>query len=707
MQKLAFAAGAFLTALFFSPAFCPAQTISIVSGNGQLVCPDCISGGTTFSPLLVQVNSTAGLPMANATVTWVLTQTGVQTATSTSTTNSSGQASYNLVTLAPFGTAFDLATVVASIPSASVQFVETTTGPGAGGVPELTPDLVTGGPPALSGAVDQTSATTIEVSVASPATGPVPNIGVTLVPTAGPTVSCAPVAGQETGQQPGLVLTNSLGIATCTPVFGGIIGTGSYTVVIAGKLSYGPGTLTVTAGVPAIVKIYSGSNQSVNSGSRTPLALQAEVTDLAGNPSNAATVTWSVTSGTATLSSVISTTSPSGLVSAYVTPTVGPVQVTVSLNSNPSLKAVFSVNVNLVVTTLQYVSGTNQSAKQEIAFTDPLIVQVNDNSTPLPGVTVTWAVTSGPATLSATSAVTNAQGQAQITATAGSAPGAVVITASVAYAGQTFSVPFSLTVLAPGPIITSVENSAGFQSQFVSPCGLATAYGTGLTNTLQGVVVAPIAPQNQVAGLTVQFGTPPISAPILYAANVNGVESVSFQVPCNVPSSSATPPASVPMVVSAGGVASPPFDVTVLPIAPGIFQFQDTDGQNRAVLVRPDGSFASASNPVAPGEIVRMFVTGLGQTSPPLSTDEFDPIIEVNGAWVPQSLPVVANVVVGVNNGGVLVLSAQYAYGMVGVYEVDFQVPENTATGNSQPFAIAVYQGSNLLFGNPSLIAIQ
>jgi hypothetical protein len=44
---------------------------------------------------------------------------------------------------------------------------------------------------------------------------------------------------------------------------------------------------------------------------------------------------------------------------------------------------------------------------------------------------------------------------------------------------------------------------------------------------------------------------------------------------------------------------------------------------------------------------------------------------------------------------------------MVGVYEVDFQVPENTATGSSQPFAVAVYQGSNLLFGNPSLIAIQ
>ena len=44
---------------------------------------------------------------------------------------------------------------------------------------------------------------------------------------------------------------------------------------------------------------------------------------------------------------------------------------------------------------------------------------------------------------------------------------------------------------------------------------------------------------------------------------------------------------------------------------------------------------------------------------------------------------------------------------MVGVYEVDFEVPENTAAGNNAPFAIVVYQGTNVVFGNGSLIPIQ
>jgi uncharacterized protein (TIGR03437 family) len=128
----------------------------------------------------------------------------------------------------------------------------------------------------------------------------------------------------------------------------------------------------------------------------------------------------------------------------------------------------------------------------------------------------------------------------------------------------------------------------------------------------------------------------------------------------------------------------------------------------RAVLVRPDGSFVSVANPAGRGETIRMFVTGLGQTTPALFTNEFDPLVpDANNNLAPQDLPVNASVVVGVNNGGVLVVSAKYAYGMVGIYEVDFQVPENTATGNNAPFAIAVYQGTNLLFGNPSLIPIQ
>jgi uncharacterized protein (TIGR03437 family) len=726
MPKLKLFAGTFLTALFILPAFSQAQTIAIVSGDGQLVCPACEGGPYTYAPLVVQVNSSTGAPEVNATVTWTATQTGYQPTTVTSATNSSGQASFTPTNfLSPFfGSSFLGATVVASALNSSVTFEETTAAPGSGGAPAAIATLVTssGSPPALSGAVGATSSTTIEITIFGLGfSGPIPGIALSLqAGTTGPTVSCAPQAGQPTG----IVLTNSSGTATCTPLFGGKIGAGTYTVYAGGRFaSWGPANLTVTAGAPGILKLVSSATQTVNPGVKASLV--AEVTDVAGNPSNDAEVTWKVTEGTGTLSSTTSTSTSNGDTSIYVTPTVGPVQVTATLANNTAVQLVFTVNVNEVVTGITVVSGNNQQALEGAAFTNPLVVQVNDNTVPIPGATVTFSVASGSATLSSVSStstgtvpppacsaqscavITNSGGQAQINVTAGTKYGPVVINASVAYSGTTFSQAFDLTVNPPGPILSSVVNAAGFAAApTASPCSLVTIYGTGLATGIQGVVQPFIAPQYQVAGVTVQFGTPPASAPILYVANVNGQESLSVQVPCEVGVGTA-----VPLVVTVNDAASQPFTVNITPYSPGIFQFTDTDGSMRAVLVRSDGTLISLANPARPGDTLRMFVTGLGQTTPNLATDEFDPLVlDSSNNWVPQVLPVNAQLAVGIANSGVLIYSQNYADDMVGVYEVDFQVPQNAATGNNNvPFAIGVYinNATQLQFGNPSLIPIQ
>jgi uncharacterized protein (TIGR03437 family) len=710
MQKLKLLAGIILTALFLFPAFCTAQTVSIIGGNGQLVCPDCVGISQRYAPLMVQVNDSTGKPVPNTTVTWTSTQLGFTPVTSTSSTNSAGQATY---TFLPFGFFFGItdflpATVVASALGASASFVETTGEPNqlSGQVPVVINLIPAASAPALVGSAGQTAATPIKVLVAG-FLAPIPGVQVALKSgTTGPTVSCA----TQPGQQPGTVLTDSTGTASCMPVFGSKLGVGSYSILVGGAFeTFGPTTLTVNGGPPAILKIESGNNQTVNAGLKAPTALTALVTDLGGNPSTGAVVKWSVTEGSAVLSSVVSTSPSTGIVSAIVTPSAGPVQVTVALVSNITVQAVYAINVTTVVTALQKISGDNQQAAQNAPFVNPLIVQVNDNASPVAGAVVNFAVTSGSVTLDANSATSNAQGQAQVLATAGATAGPVVITATIKYGNTTYSEAFTLTVNPSGPTIVSVVNSAGFQNQFVSPCSLATIYGTNLAPGLQGVASAFIQPQTQVDGVTVSFGG--FAAPILDVANVNGVESVSVQVPCEVPvplpltASQST----VPVVVTANGQASPSFVVSITTYSPGIFQFTDSaDGQTRAVLVRPDGSFASASNPARRGEIIRMYVTGLGQTTPGLFTNEFDPLVtDPNGNPLAETLPVNANVVVGVNNGGVLVVSAKYAYGMVGVYEVEFQVPADTATGNNAPFAIAVYQGTALVFGNPSLIAIQ
>jgi uncharacterized protein (TIGR03437 family) len=708
MQKLKLSAGSFLTALFLFPAFCPAQTITIVSGDGQLVCPDCAGTPGRYVPLVVQVNNAAGQPAANTTVTWTATQSGYSPVISTTETNSTGQATYTFEPLAFFfGSNYLPATIVASALSVNAQFVETTVTPNSSGAAPVFVNLVpAGSTPKLSGLDGQTATTSLTVSVVGLLTA-IPGVAVSLQSGTGnqPSVSCA----SQPGLPAGVVLTNSAGIATCAPVFGNVLGQGSYTLVVGGNfVNFGATGLTVSEGPPAIIKIISGNNQTVNAGTQAPASLLAEVTDLGGNPSNAAAVKWTVTKGTATLSHVVTSTLSTGDVSATVTPTAGPVQVTLALASNSAVNVVFTVNVTNVVTGVTVVSGNNQTAEEGTSFPEPLIVQVNDNAAPAPDTTVNFVVSSGSATLSAASAVTNAQGQAQVTAKAGSTAGPVVVTATVgSAAAAALTATFDLTVGVPYAIITKVVNSAGFQNEFLSPCSLATIYGTGLATGLQGVAAAFIEPQTQVSGVTVTFGG--VLAPILDVANVDGVQSVSVQVPCEVPSSSANPPATVSMVVTVNGAASPSFPVTVLPISPGIFQFTDSDGQMRAVLVRQDGTFISVANPARPGDTLRMFATGLGQTTPTLFTNEFDPLVpETNGDMVPATLTVNSPLVVGVDNGGVLVLSAKYAYGMVGVYEIEFQVPENAGTGNSVPFAIfEVYNGTDLQYGEGSLIPIQ
>jgi uncharacterized protein (TIGR03437 family) len=603
-------------------------------------------------------------------------------------------------TVKPFvpepGLSFAQSVITAAVGASTVQFTETS----------VVPSLETGFAPvqitllsplagqAFSGTAGQTATTPIQVQVLVTQIGleqGLPGVAVQIVSgTSGATASCM----SPTGQQPGTVLTGSNGTATCNLVFGSTIGTGIYTITVGTTYgSFSPGDITVTAGPPAVIKVISGNNQSINPGTLAPLALTAEVTDLGGNPAQGATVSWSVTPG-ATLSDTVTTSASNGQVSTRVTVgSSGPVQVTATLNS--TAQVTFTVDVNTIVTLLQIVSGNNQSIAIQTAFPDPLTVQVNDQTTPVTGVGVTFAVTSGSALLSASNAISNTAGQAQITVTAGAIAGPITITATVGDFTQTFN----LIAQPPGPNVSAFANGAGFQTGFISPCSLATIFGTGLATGIQGAVAAFLEPQTQVAGVSVQFGT--VFAPILSVVNENNQQSVTVQVPCE------TTPGTVPVVVTVGGGSTTVPAVTVLPISPGIFQTTMSDGVLRAVLVRPDGSYVSLQNPARIGEVIRMYATGLGQTSPPIVTNQTVPLItDASGNLTPEAMPVIAQVVVGVDNAGVQVVSAQYAYGMVGVYEVQF-VLQSADTGNSIPFAILMFQNGQAVFGNASAIPVQ
>src|SRR6185312_13301407 len=82
-------------------------------------------------------------------------------------------------------------------------------------------------------------------------------------------------------------------------------------------------------------------------------------------------------------------------------------------------------------TGVDIVSGNNQSQVVGATLSSPLVVRVTANGTAVSGANVTFAVTSGSASVNPGSTTTDANGQAKTQVTLGSSPGTVTITATV------------------------------------------------------------------------------------------------------------------------------------------------------------------------------------------------------------------------------------------------------------------------------------
>jgi uncharacterized protein (TIGR03437 family) len=693
-------------------------TVSILSGNGQIV----LQNNTGSNPLVVVVRDASGNPIPNAKVNWSIT--GVQNQTgslllATSTTDATGTTGggcatggtggcqkFVTPTLPPINNGFAQSTITATAGAASVSFVETTEGLVASGAPGLAPTLLhpVGAEQPLTGPAGQVAKTPIQIRVLSAVNSTaVPRVLVTFSSDTSSQTSAACSGGNP--------FTDSTGLATCNLILGGKVGPGTLTAAVGGvvgqNLSVGLGTYSipykVLVGPPGVIKTVSGDQQTGNPGQLLPQALVAQVTDLGGNPLPGVSVVFEpVVAGSVTLSDVRATSDAFGHIQARATPgnVNGQVQVRVR-TSDGAVAATFIINVNLIVGSLTKVSGDQQApAIVGTAFTDPLIVQVNDTSNqPLPGTPVNFAVTSGAgtATLGTTNAVADAQGRAGTTVSAGSTAGPIVVTATVTSASGPVSVQFNLSSRLPGPQCTEGStffNGASFKANWISPGATVTIYCSGIADNVQGVVAPSLFGPlpYQIAGVTVKFGDTP--APLYNLVNVNGVESVTVQVPLEAAVGGDT------VTISANG-GSTAVNATILESAPGFFEWGDLGPDNRrmAVVLRPDGSVVSATNPILRGEIGRAFVTGLIAPAG-LGTNALAPL--------DSDIAITSGVVTGINNAGVPTISVTYAHNLVGIWEVQFKVPDNAKPGLRDPFALAMITSTGKrVYTQPSVIAVK
>ena len=226
--------------------------------------------------------------------------------------------------------------------------------------------------------------------------------------------------------------TDAGGIASTLYTAGATAGTASVTASVTGVAPV-TFSIVVSARTATTATLQSGSGQTAAAGTAATSPFIVKVVDQTGAPLAGTMVSFVVTSGGGTLSAASATTDASGLATVNYTAgaTVGTSVVTATVAGLAPLTFSTSIGAANVVT---IVSGNSQTGAPGAAFAAPYTIRVaNAAGTALVGVPVTFAITSGGGTLSATAVTTGANGQAATTYTAGATAGPSTVTATVAF----------------------------------------------------------------------------------------------------------------------------------------------------------------------------------------------------------------------------------------------------------------------------------
>ncbi|MBA2322161.1 MAG: Ig-like domain-containing protein [Deltaproteobacteria bacterium] len=449
-----------------------ATQIALVSGNNQTRT----AGTQLQNPLVVAVKDAAGNPVAGFMVTFTAATGGGTLSTQPIATNAQGQAQTTLTvgTMAGTNTVTANATGLTGSP---ITFTATGT---AGAAAQLA--IVSGNNQSVRVGAALTMPFVVAVKDANG--NPVSGTAVSFtVASGGGSLSAASV------------MTNATGQAQTTLTLGPTAGTNTVTATRAG-LTGSPITFTATGttGTATQIALVSGTNQSATAGTTLSMPLVVVVKDANGNPVDGFSVSFNVASGGGMLSAASAMTNAQG--QAQTTLTLGSMAganiVTANATGLTGSPVTFTATgTGGTPTQLLLVSGTNQTAKVGTALSNPFVVQLKDNNgNPVAGFAITFTVTGGGGTVSATSVTTNAMGLAQATLTLGTTVGTNNVSAS-----RSGLVPVNFTATATSGTATQIAISSGNNQS-------ATA-GSALINPV--VVVVKDANGNPVGGFAVTF----------------------------------------------------------------------------------------------------------------------------------------------------------------------------------------------------------
>jgi len=333
---------------------------------------------------------------------------------------------------------------------------------------------------------------------------------------------------------------------------------------------------------------------------------------------------------------------------------------TVTVNSD-DIVATFNLETLLEPTQFRKRAGDGQTTGENQFTATPLITEVfGNNGFGVGGVPVNFTVTQGEATLTTPNTQTDAVGLAFSRLRIGATGGPVVVEARSIDKVESFFINGG-----GGPSVTveGFVDGASFKPGLI-PGSLASIFGVNIVES-EGIFFANAVPfPTLLEGVSVSInGTP---APIVSMANVNGQEQINVQVPFG------TAVGNAQVAINNNGASASFEGIPIVQKKPSIFEF-NVGAQRIAAALHADFRPVTPSDPALPGEVILLFLTGLGPTTPSVATNApgpSSPLALVNG-----------DVVVGIDNAGMENFGAFYAPGLITAYQINFRVGLDVAAG--------------------------
>lgn len=222
--------------------------------------------------------------------------------------------------------------------------------------------------------------------------------------------------------------------------------------------------------------------------------------------------------------------------------------------------------------------------------------------------------------------------------------------------------------LPAGPNISpgGVVDAAQFQA-IVAPGGIGSIFGSSLANETAVSTTLPLP--RTLAGARVFVNG--IEAPLFFVS----AGQINFQIPFEV--GTATP---LQVEVELNGERSQASTVVSATYAPALFTYRDSAGSLRPIVTRQDFSLVTPENPASAGDVLIVWITGMGGLTSLPETGQGAPSSPLASALTAPAVTVGA--------AAAQVFGAAMAPGFVGLAQIAIQLPDNLAQGPNLPLVV-------------------